>query len=42
VERFALLRLVARMLDVSFDDLRRCERERQHRRRFAWTTAAVA
>ena len=42
VERFALLRLVARILDVSFDDLRQREQERQHRRRLAWAAAAAA
>jgi hypothetical protein len=42
VERFALLRLLARILGVSFDDLRRRDRERQHRRRLVWAAVAAA
>jgi hypothetical protein len=41
VKRLALLRLVARLLDVAFDDLRQRDRERRRRRRFVWATAVA-
>lgn len=42
IKRFALLRLVARILNVSFDDLRQREHERQRRRRIAWAVLAAS
>jgi TIR domain len=41
VKRFALLRLVACILGVSFDDLRRREHERARRRRLTWAAVAA-
>ena len=41
VKRFALLRLVACILGVAFDDLRRRDRERQRRWLLAWSAIAA-
>ena len=42
LKRFALLRLVAVILGVKFDDLRQREQERDRRKRFTWASLAAA
>ena len=41
-KRLALLRLVAVILGVKFDDLRQREHEREHKRHLTWAAAAAA